>query len=139
GTEELFHRRRNRLGVDQVLRHQAFAFRHRQAFLDRALDTHQANAELVLGHLADATYATVTQVVDVVDDAFAVTDIDQGLEDLDDVFLAQHARTFDLGTTDTTVELHAAYGGQVVTLGAEEQVVEQGLGCILGWRLAWTH
>ncbi|MNG97286.1 hypothetical protein D3C79_563950 [compost metagenome] len=139
GTEELFHRRRNRLGVDQVLRHQAFAFRHRQAFLDRALDTHQANAELVLGHLADATYATVTQVVDVVDDAFAVTDIDQGLEDLDDVFLAQHARTFDLGTTDTTVELHAANGGQVVTLGAEEQVVEQGLGSILGWRLAWTH
>ncbi len=139
GTEELFHRRRNRLGIDQVLRHQAFAFSHRQTLFDRALNTHQANAELVLGHLADATHATVTQVVDVVDDAFDVTDIDQGLEDLDDVFLAQHARTFDLGATDTTVELHAANGGQVVTLGAEEQVVEQGLGGVLGWWLAWTH
>ncbi|VDM15228.1 unnamed protein product, partial [Wuchereria bancrofti] len=139
GTEELLHRRRNRLGVDQVLRHQAFAFGHRQTLLDRALDAHQANAELVLGHLADATHATVTQVVDVVDDALAVTDVDQGLEYGNDVFLAQHARTFDLGATDTTVELHAAHGGQVVTLGAEEQVVEQGLGSVLGWRLAGTH
>ncbi|MND97655.1 hypothetical protein D3C80_899800 [compost metagenome] len=78
-------------------------------------------------------------MVDVVDDALAVTDVDQGLEDVDDVFLAQHARTFDLGTTDTTVELHAANGGQVVTLGAEEQVVEQGLGGFLGRRLARAH
>src|SRR5690606_12648426 len=106
---------------------------------DRALNTYQANAELVLGHFAYAANTTVTQVVDVVDDAFAVTDIDQGLEDRNDIFLAQHARTFDLGATDTTVELHAAYGRQVVTLGAEEQVVEQGLGSILGWRLARTH
>src|SRR5690606_1179644 len=57
GTEELFHRRRNWFGVDQVLRHQAFAFGHRQAFLDRTLDTHQTYTELVLGHFADATYA----------------------------------------------------------------------------------
>ncbi|MDT4829235.1 hypothetical protein FQZ97_626500 [compost metagenome] len=139
GTEELLDRCSHRLGVDQVLRHQAFAFGHGQTFLDRALYTHQANAELVLGHFADAADATVTQVVDVVDDALAVTDVDQGLEDVDDVFLAQHARTFDLGTTDTTVELHAADGGQVVTLGAEEQVVEQGLGGFLGRRLARTH
>ena len=139
GTEELLHRRRDRLGVDQVLRHQAFAFGHRQTFLDRTLDAHEANTELVLGHLTDATDAAVTQVVDVIDDALAVTDIDQGLQNINDVFLAQHARTFDLGTTDTTVELHAANGGQIVTLGAEEQVVEQGLGGILGWWLAWTH
>ncbi|MNF47683.1 hypothetical protein D3C84_288900 [compost metagenome] len=78
-------------------------------------------------------------MVDVVDDALAVADVDQGLQYGDNVFAAEHARAFDLFTTDATVELHAANGGQVVTLGAEEQVVEQGLGSILGWRLARTH
>ena len=139
GTEELLDRSSHWLGVDQVLRHQAFAFSHRQTFFDRTLDADEAHAELVLGHLAYAADTTVTQVVDVVDDAFAVTDIDESLQDFDDVFLAQHTRTFDLGTTDTAVELHAAHCGQVVALGTEEQVVEQGLGGVLGWRLAWTH
>ncbi len=139
GTEELLDRRRNRFGVDQVLRHQAFAFCHGQTLFDSALDTDQTNTELVLGHLAYATNATVTEVVDVIDDAFAVTDINEGLEDRYDVFLAQHARTFDFGTTDTTVELHTTYSGQVITLRAEEQVVEQCFSGILGWRLARTH
>ncbi|RMW02436.1 hypothetical protein ALP03_200185 [Pseudomonas amygdali pv. tabaci] len=78
-------------------------------------------------------------MVDVIDDAFAVTDINEGLEDRYDVFLAQHARAFDFGTTDTTVELHPAYSRQVVTLRTEEQVVEQCFSGILGWRLARTH
>ena len=76
GTEELFHRRSHWLGVDQVLRHQAFAFSHRQTLFDRTLNTHQTNAELVLGHFAYAANTTVTQVVDVIDDAFTVTDVD---------------------------------------------------------------
>src|SRR5690606_38441210 len=52
-TEELLHRRRNRLGVDQILRHQAFAFSHRQTVFDCALYTHKADAKLVFRHLAD--------------------------------------------------------------------------------------
>ena len=139
GTEELFHRSSHWLGVDQVLRHQAFAFSHRQTLFDRTLNTYQANAELVLGHFAYAANTTVTQVVDVIDDAFAVTDVDQGLQYRDDVFLAQHARTFDLGTTDTTVELHPADRRQVIALRAEEQVVEQGFGSVFGWWLTRTH
>ena len=139
GTEELFHRRSHWLGVDQVLRHQAFAFSHRQTLFDRTLNTYQANAELVLGHFAYTANTTVTQVVDVIDDAFTVTDVDQGLQHGNDVFFAQHARTFDLGTTDTTVELHPADRRQVIALRAEEQVVEQSLGSVFGWRLAWTH
>ena len=139
GTEELFHCRSHWLGIDQVLRHQAFAFGHRQTLFDRTLYTHQTNAELVLGHFAYATNTTVTQVVDVVDDAFTITDVDQSLQYGNDVFFAQDARTFDLGTTDTTVELHPANGGEVIALRAEEQVVEQSLGSIFGWRLARTH
>ena len=138
-TEELFHRRSHWLGVDQVLRHQAFAFSHRQTLFDRTLNTYQANAELVFSHFAYTANTTVTQVVDVIDDAFTVTDVDQSLQHGNDVFFAQHARTFDLGTTDTTVELHPADRRQVIALRAEEQVVEQSLGSVFGWRLAWTH
>jgi ABC-type arginine transport system ATPase subunit len=50
-----------------ILRHQAFGLGQRQALFDRTLNTHQANAELVLGHLTDATDTTVTEVVDVID------------------------------------------------------------------------
>ena len=139
GTEELLHRRRNRLGIDQVLRHQAFAFGHRQTLFDRTLDAYEANAELVFGHFADTAHATVTQVVDVIDDTLAVADVDQGLQDRDDVLAAQYAGTLDLGTTDTAVELHPADSRQVVALGSEEQVVEQRLGGVLGWRLARAH
>ncbi len=139
GTEELLHCRRYRLGIDQILRHQAFAFGHGQTFLDRTLYAHQANTELVLGHLANRTDTAVTQVIDVVDHALAVTDIHQGLEDLDDIFLAQHAGAFDLVATDAAVELHAAYGRKIVTIAAEEQIAEQGLGSVLGRRLTGTH
>src|SRR5690554_2001278 len=139
GTEELLDCRCHRLGVDQVLGHQAFALGHGQTLLDRALHAHQAHAELVLGHFANGADTTVTQVIDVVDHALAVTDVDQGLEHLDDVFLAQHARAFDLFATDAAVELHAAHGGQVVAVAAEEQVAEQGFGGVLGRRLAGAH
>src|SRR5690606_7779884 len=74
GTEELLHCRCHRLGVDQVLGHQAFALGHGQTLLDRALHAHQAHAELVLGHFANGADTTVTQVIDVVDHALAVTD-----------------------------------------------------------------
>src|SRR5690606_6605638 len=76
---------------------------------------------------------------DVVDHALAVADVDQSLEHVDDVFLGEDTGPFDLGTTDAAVELHAADGGQVITCGAEEQVVEQGFGSVLGRRLAGTH
>jgi hypothetical protein len=67
GAEELLDRRRNRLGVDQVVRHQVVAFGLRQALLDGALDAHQAGTELVLGEFAYRTHAAVAEVVDVVD------------------------------------------------------------------------
>ena len=79
GAEELLHHRRDRLGVDQFLRHQLLGLGQAQALLDGALDAHQADAELVLRHLADAADAAVAEVVDVVDGAVAVLDVDQDL------------------------------------------------------------
>ena len=161
GAEELLDGRGDRLGVDQLLRGQAFGFGHRQAFLDRALDADQAHAEHVLGHFADRTHATVAQVVDVIDHAATVADLGQDLDHVQDVgavaVLGDQALGFfvvalaevlavvqdrfagDFLAADTTVELHAADRGQVVALEGEEQVVEQVLRGVLGRRLARTH
>ena len=68
-----------------------FGLGNRQALLDGALDTHQTHAERVLGHFADRTHATVAQVIDVVDAAIAVADVDQHAQHVDDVFLREHA------------------------------------------------
>jgi hypothetical protein len=67
GTEELLDGRADRLGVDQVVRHQVVGFGLRQALLDGTLDTHQTGAELVLGQFADRAHTAVAEVVDVVD------------------------------------------------------------------------
>jgi len=86
GTEEFLDGRGDRLGIDQLLRHQAFRFRQAETFLHRTLDTHQTNAEDILGHLPDAADAAVAKVIDVIDEAVAVADIDQDLHDVEDVF-----------------------------------------------------
>src|ERR1700733_4544329 len=139
GAEEFLHRGRNRLRVDHFLRHDRFAFGNRQTLLHGAFDPYQADAEGVLGHFTDAADAAVAQVIDVIHMAVAVADIDQGLHDLDDVFLAQYARSGDFLTADAAVELHAPHGRQVIALAVEEQVLKQVLGRILGRRLAGTH
>ena len=56
-AEEFLDGRSDRLRVDHFLRHQAFGLGLRQALLDGALDANEADAERVLGHLADAAYA----------------------------------------------------------------------------------
>ena len=110
GAEELFNCSRNRLSVNQVLRHQAFAFRHGQTLFNRTLNPHQTDTELVFRHFTHATHATVTQVVDVVNNALAVTNVDQGAQHFNDVVLIQSARAGDFFAADATVELHAANG-----------------------------
>jgi len=53
GAEEFLDRRRNGLGIDQVMRHQVVALGLVQALLDRALDADESGAELVLRQFAD--------------------------------------------------------------------------------------
>ena len=85
-TEELLDRSRDRLGVDQVVRHQVVGFGLDQAFLDGALDAHQTGTELVLRQFAHGTHATITEVIDVVDLAATIAQLDQNLDHLNDVF-----------------------------------------------------
>src|SRR5690606_33393444 len=139
-TEELLDGRRNGLGVDQVVRHQVFGFGLAEAFLNCTLDTHQTCAELVLGQFANTTYATVAQMVDVIDLTTAVTQLNQHLDGFKDIFVGERQRAAVVfAVTQTAVDLHPANARKVVRFFAVEETVEQGLDGILGGRLTRAH
>lgn len=121
------------------MRHQVFALGLAETFLHRALDAHQARAELVFRQFADAAHATVAEVVDVVDFALAVAQLDEDLDRREDVVVLQRHRARDLVTADAAVELHAADLRQVVRVFAVEQAVEERLDGFFRRRLARAH
>ena len=88
-AEELLDHRRDRLGVDQVVRHQVRDVGDRHPLLDRPLHAGEADAELVLQQLADRAHAAVAEVVDVVGRLAAELDQQQVPDDGDDVLAAQ--------------------------------------------------
>ena len=139
GAEELAHRRRHRLGVDQVVRHQVLGLGLGQALLDRPLDPHQPGAELVLRQLPHRAHAPVAEVVDVVDLAAAVAQVDQDADDRDDVLVGHRAGTGQFLAADPAIELHPPDRREVIALLGEEQAVEQRAHGVLGGRLARAH
>ena len=86
------------------------------ALLDGALHAQQADAVLVLHQFADRAHAAVAEVVDVVDVALAIAQIDKRLDDGQDVFAAQRAQRVFGVEFEAHVHLDAADGRQVVTL-----------------------
>ncbi len=138
-AEELLERRGDRLGVDQVVRHQRLGLGLAQALLHGLLDAREAAAVLVLGQLADAAHAAVAEVVDVVDLAAAVAQLDEDLDDVEDVLVAQRHGAVGGVAADAGVELHAAHARQVVGVTAVEQAVEQRLDGVFRRGLAGAH
>ena len=103
--------------------------RHAHALLDGALHANQTDAVLVLDELADRANAAVAEVIDVVDRAAAVLQLDEVTNGLEDVLRGQH-RVSSAGllvgmSVELVVQLEAADLGEVVALGVEEQVVEE--------------
>ena len=139
GTEELANGGCGRLRVDQVLRHDGVDIDRRHALLDRALHAQEADAVLVLHEFADRPDAAIAEVVDVVDLALAVAQVEQRAHDRDDVLLAQHAHGVRRIEVEAHVHLHAADRRQVVALDVEQQALEQGLGLLQRRRLARAH
>ena len=108
-AEVLLHHRRDRLGVDEVVRHERLdLLRHAHALLDRALHANQTDAVLVLHQLADRADAAVAEVIDVVDRALAVLQLDQVADRLEDVALGQDAVVERLVDLELVVQLQAA-------------------------------
>ena len=125
---------RDRLGVDEIVRHERVdLLRHAHALLDGALHPDEADAVLVLHQLADRADAAVAEVVDVVDRAAAVLQLDEVAHRLEDVLRREHreierrALVLRHVAVELVVQLEAADLAEVVALGVEEQVVEERL------------
>ncbi len=74
--------------------HQGLGLGLTETLLHGLLDTGQTTAVLVFGQFTDATHAAVTQVVDVIDFAAAVSQFDEDLDDVEDVVVVQRHRAF---------------------------------------------
>jgi len=139
GAEELTHRGCRGFGVDQVLRHHRVDIDRGHALLDGALHAQQSDAVLIFHQFADRADAAVAEMVDVVDVALAVAQIDQRAHHREDVLLAQDAHSVFGGEIEPHVHLDAPNRGQVVALGIEEQRLEHRLRRVDRRRLARTH
>ena len=107
------------------MRHQIVCFSLTQPFLHCALYAYESCTELIFGQLANTTYATVTQVIDVIDFAATIAQLNENLDDSQNVFVGERHHAGQLITTHTTIELHATHCRQVVTIFAVEQAVEE--------------
>src|SRR5256885_30495 len=136
GPEELLDHGRHWLVVDELLRHQRLDVLETHALLDGALHAHETDAVLVLDQLADGAHAAVAQVVDVVDLAVAVLELDQVADDLQDVLAPERPLVEGDAQLQLVVELQAPDAREVVALGVEEEVVEEGGRRLRGGRVA---
>ena len=133
-AEVLLHHRGDWLRVDEVVRHERVdLLRHAHALFDGALHANQTDAVLVLHQLPDRADAAVAEVVDVVDRAATVLELDEVTNGLEDVLRREHLRVelraLVLGdvAVELVVQLEATDLREVVALRVEEQVVEEGL------------
>ena len=64
----------------------------RHALLDGALHAQKSDAVLVLHQFADGPHPAIAEIVDIVDIAAAVAQLNEGFQDRKNVFLAQGAQ-----------------------------------------------
>ncbi len=126
GAEEFAHRRRRRLGVDQVVRHHRVDLYRAHALADRPLHAQEPDAVLVLHQLADRANAPIAEMIDVVDFAAPVLELDKNLENRQYVLLTQRADGVGRLLVEPGVHLDAANGRQIIALAVEKQAAEQG-------------
>ena len=88
--------------------------------LDRAFHAQQPNAILVLEQLAHRADTPVAEIVDVVDLALAVLQVDERLDDREDILVAQRGVIVGRVEVQTHVELDTAHRRKVVALRIEE-------------------
>ena len=145
-TEELLDRRDHGPDVDQRLRRDRLDVLGRHALTHDALHAAEADTQLVLDQLADGAHPAVAEVVDVVGEVagVAVVQLHEVRDRREDVGLRERevaAATLDVRVGDREVEaleaeervllrqllrhLVPADLRLVVTLGVEEQVLEQ--------------
>ena len=91
-SEELADCGDDRLRVDQVVRHGGDHFLvHRHLFLDRAFHAHQTDAELVLEQFADRANAAIAEMIDVIDLADVLAQLQQVADDRVEIVRLENA------------------------------------------------
>ena len=79
-------------------------------------------------------------MIDVIDLTAAVTKFNQNLDRFEDVLVRQcHGARNHVATTQTAVDLHAAYARQIVGIFAVEQALEERFNGVFCRRLTRTH
>ena len=139
--EELLDGGDDRTNVDQRLRSDLVGLLHAHALAHNALHAGKTDAELILDELAHRADATVAEVVDIVDSKalFALVQGDDVTHGCDDVVLGQRGGV-EIGIeAELFIGLVAADLCEVVTLGVEEQAVEQRARGVDRRRLAGTE
>ena len=91
------------------MRHEWLLLCLTQTLFHSFFDTCQTGAVLVLGQLAHATYAAIAQVIDVIDFAAAIAQINQDLDHGQDVFVGEHHGAGGLVAAHAGVELHTTH------------------------------
>jgi hypothetical protein len=69
--EKVFYHRRDELGVYQVVRHAVVEIIYSHSLFDGPLKPHERDPDLVFKELADRTYPSIAQMVDIVNSALA--------------------------------------------------------------------
>jgi hypothetical protein len=143
GAEELADGGHHRLGVDEVVRH---GRRHllvdRHLLLDGALHADQADAELVLHQLADGADAAVAEMVDVIDGADVLAQLEQVADGPVEVLGRERALVQAGGVlvlVELDIELEAADAREVVLARIEEHAFEERRGGVERGRIAGTQ
>ena len=88
--------------------HEIFSFRLTETLFDSAFHAYKTRPELILSQFPDAAHAAVTQVIDIVDLAATVTQVDQNPDDRQDIVVNKRHRACEFLAADTAIKFHPA-------------------------------
>ncbi len=137
--EEALDGGRDRLHRDDRLGRDGVRLQGGHAFLGHLLHAEEAQAELALQKLADGADALVLQVVDIIDGAFIVAQLDDIADDGDQVVLGQASNGERQVDAQLLVHLMAADPGKVIALDVKEDAAEERARALAGRRIAGAY
>src|SRR5262249_47316053 len=112
---------------------------HAHLFLYGAFHADEADAELVLQQFADGANAAVAKMVDVVDHADVLAQLEQVLDGGNEVRRFKRAIVKRRIEAELDIELQAADAAEIVLARIEEHAAKKIRGGFERWRIAWTQ
>ena len=108
--EELTHRCRYRLGVNQILRHHRINIDRAHALFNGTLHAQQADAVLIFHQLTDRTHTAIAKIVNIINIATSVAQIDECFHNADNIFFAQHTNIIRAFLIEADIHFHPTDG-----------------------------